>query len=113
MPSRRINLPRPKCLSFQQNASKTRKGSQQLPCKTLAILLSGLNYKKDNGYLYGIIGVSGVVHPQTQLNDALIESCAARDEIGGPMSCFVQTHPTAAAGYRCIASLCKNGPPQT
>jgi len=66
-------LPRPRFLSIQQNASKTRKGSQQLPCKTLAILFSGLNYKKDNGYLCGIIGVSGVVHPQTQLNDALIE----------------------------------------
>ncbi len=45
-----------------------------MPCKTLAILLSGLIYKKDNGYLYGIIGVSGVVHPQTQLIDALKES---------------------------------------
>ncbi len=49
-------------------------GSQQLPCKTLAILWSGLTYKKDKGYLHGIIGVSGVVHPRTQLNDALIES---------------------------------------
>ncbi len=39
----------------------------------MAILLSGLNYKKDKGYLYGIIGVSWVVHPQTQLNDALNE----------------------------------------
>ena len=28
---------------------------------------------EDNGYLYGIIGVSRVVHPQTQLIDALIE----------------------------------------
>jgi hypothetical protein len=34
----------------------------------------GFAYKKDNGYLYGIIGVSGVVHAQTQLNDALNES---------------------------------------
>ncbi len=30
--------------------------------------------KEDNGYLCEIIGVSGVVHPQTQLIDALIES---------------------------------------
>ncbi len=45
-----------------------------MPCKTLAILLAGLAYKKDNGYLYGIIDVSGVVHPHTQFNDALIES---------------------------------------
>ncbi len=44
-----------------------------MPCKTLAILLSGLNYKKDIGYLYGTIGISGVVQPQTQLNDALID----------------------------------------
>ena len=36
--------------------------------------LVGFAYKKDNGYLCGIIGVSGVVHPQTQLIDALIES---------------------------------------
>jgi len=43
----------------------------------LAILLSGLSYKKDNSYLYGIIGVSGVVHPQTQLIDALKESWTA------------------------------------
>jgi len=28
---------------------------------------------EDNGYLYGIIGVSRVVHPQTQLIDALNE----------------------------------------
>ncbi len=41
------------------------------------IFLSGFTYKKDNGYLSGIIGVSGVVHPQTQLNDALIESYQA------------------------------------
>ncbi len=31
-------------------------------------------YKNDNSYLCGIIGVSGVVHPQTQLIDALIEA---------------------------------------
>ncbi len=42
-----------------------------MPFKTLAILLSGLNYKKDNGYMFGIIGVSRVVRPQTQLIDAL------------------------------------------
>ncbi len=48
-----------------------------MPCKTLAILLSGLIYKKDNGYLCGIIGVSRAFHPNTQLIDALIESWAA------------------------------------
>ena len=31
---------------------------------------------EDNGYLYGIIGVSRVVNPQTQLIDALMESYA-------------------------------------
>ncbi len=36
--------------------------------------LVGFAYEKDNGYLYGIIGVSRVVHPETQLIDALIES---------------------------------------
>ncbi len=35
--------------------------------------LVGFAYKKDNGYLSVIMGVSGVVHPQTQLIDALIE----------------------------------------
>ncbi len=35
--------------------------------------LVGFAYKKDNGYLGGIIGVSGLFHPQTQLNDALID----------------------------------------
>ncbi len=49
-----------------------------MPCKTLAILLSGLNYKKDNGYLFGIIGVSGIVPSQTQLNDALIACCIGK-----------------------------------
>ncbi len=63
---------------YSADASKTRKGSQQLPCKTLAILLSGLTYKKDNGYLCGIIGVSGVVHPKTQVNDALSAFGAGR-----------------------------------
>jgi len=36
--------------------------------------LVGLAYKKDNGYLGVITGVSGVVYPQTQLIDALMES---------------------------------------
>ena len=34
----------------------------------------GLTYKKDNGYVAVIMSVSGVLHPKTQLNDALIES---------------------------------------
>ncbi len=53
-------------------------------CKTLAILLSGLNYKKDKSYLYGIIGVSRVVNRQTQLIDALIESYGRDNKNGGP-----------------------------
>jgi len=36
--------------------------------------LVGFAYKKDNGYLWGIIGVSRAFHPTTQLIDALIES---------------------------------------
>ena len=36
--------------------------------------LVGFAYNKDNGYLGEIIGVSGLFHPQTQLNDALKES---------------------------------------
>ncbi len=32
--------------------------------------LVGFVYKKDNGYLCGIIGVSRAFHPRTQLNDA-------------------------------------------
>ena len=36
--------------------------------------LVGFACKKDNGYLGEFIGVSGVVHLQTQLIDALIES---------------------------------------
>jgi hypothetical protein len=40
----------------------------------LAILLSGSTYKKDNGYLGIVIGVFGVFHARTQLNDALIAS---------------------------------------
>ena len=36
--------------------------------------LVGFAHNKDNGYLGEIIGVSGLFHPQTQLNDALIES---------------------------------------
>jgi len=39
--------------------------------------LVGFAHNKDNGYLGEIIGVSGLFHPQTQLIDALIESCAA------------------------------------
>ncbi len=39
--------------------------------------LVGFAYKKDNGYLSVIMGVSGVFHPRTQLIDALIESCTA------------------------------------
>ncbi len=49
-----------------------------MPGKTLAILLSGLTYKKDNGYLGVITGVSGLFNPRTQLIDALIESYALR-----------------------------------
>ncbi len=47
-----------------------RPGADGSAAAEMAILLSGLTYKKDNGYLYGVIDVSGVVHPQTQLNDA-------------------------------------------
>jgi len=36
--------------------------------------LVGFAYKKDNGYLSVIMGVSGVFHLRTQLIDALIES---------------------------------------
>ncbi len=45
-----------------------RPGADGSAAAELAILLSGLTYKKDNGYLSVIMGVSGVVHPQTQLN---------------------------------------------
>jgi len=34
----------------------------------------GFAYNKDNGYLGEIIAVSGLIHPQTQLIDALMES---------------------------------------
>ena len=36
--------------------------------------LIGSAYKKDNGYLSVIMGVSWVFHHRMQLNDALIES---------------------------------------
>ncbi len=36
--------------------------------------LVGFAYKKDNGYLGEIIGVSGLIRPKMQLIDALIES---------------------------------------
>ncbi len=35
--------------------------------------LVGFAYKKDNGYLGVITGVSGLFNPRTQLIDALIE----------------------------------------
>ena len=58
-------------------------------------LLVGLTYKKDNGYLCGIIGVSRVVHPQTQLIDALNEIGVNNDL--GPVNKTdgVQTWPLA------------------
>ena len=36
--------------------------------------LEGFSYTKNNGYLGVIMGVCGVFHHQTQLNDALIAS---------------------------------------
>ncbi len=45
--------------------------------KSLAILLSRSTYKNDNGYLGIVIGVFGVFHPRTHLNDALIVSYRA------------------------------------
>jgi len=39
--------------------------------------LEGSSYTKNNGYLGVITGVSGIFIPQTQLNDALMESYVA------------------------------------
>ncbi len=39
---------------------------------------------KNGDYSDVIMGVSGVFNLRTQLNDALIESCAVRSENGGP-----------------------------
>ncbi len=71
-----------------------------MPCKTLAILLSGLTYKKDNGYLYRTIGVSGVVHPQTQLNDASVAFHVGAQSVGAMMGYAAESLVVNTAAQR-------------